>query len=67
LHTLTLSLAACLIVVARHLQGQLEQQLLHRSRTILATPSAAVANSDRSTRPGTASLAPLLRIEPTSL
>ena len=30
LHTLTLSLAACLIVIARHLQGQLEEQLLHR-------------------------------------
>src|SRR4051794_6082023 len=30
LHTLTLSLAAYLVVIARHLQGQLEQQLLHR-------------------------------------
>lgn len=30
LDTLALSFAACLIIVAGHLQGQFEQELLHR-------------------------------------
>jgi hypothetical protein len=30
LNTLALSFAACLIVIAGHLQGQFEQELLHR-------------------------------------
>lgn len=56
---LALSLAPILVVLAGHLQCQPQQHGLHGFQTILATPSASPARSDRSTTPGMAKRAPL--------
>ena len=66
LDTLPLALAPRLVVSRAVCNASLSKSSCTDSRTILATPLAPAASSDRSTRPGIASFAPLARIESTN-